>query len=409
MQFVRLLKATIFAVLAAALSTAALAQAPLRIGAINPYSGPLALYGDEVARGYQLAVDEQNAKGGVLGRKVELVRGDAANPQQGIAAVDQLVTRDKVDLFIGTYISAVSNSASDAAQRYNKVYWDTNAVAAELTERGLPNFIRSGPNANNFADMSVRAVMELITPTLGKQPKDVSIWIEHEDSIYGKSIGDLQKKLLEGKGVKVLGQGGHNFKAADLTDVVLRIKRANPDVWLMTGYVPDTNLLLKTAREQGFKPPVILTVGTGDTGETLDALGPEFLEGVMVVSYPRPDISEKFGPGASAYLAAYRKTFNKDPVAPQGLSAYTGMKILLETVQAAASTDVEKVRAAAAKLDKPLNSYPSGFGVKFDDKFQNTRAIFTVIQWQGGKQVTVFPAEARGSGVALKNTPRKQT
>jgi len=166
MQFVRLLKATIFAVLAAALSTAALAQAPLRIGAINPYSGPLALYGDEVARGYQLAVDEQNAKGGVLGRKVELVRGDAANPQQGIAAVDQLVTRDKVDLFIGTYISAVSNSASDAAQRYNKVYWDTNAVAAELTERGLPNFIRSGPNANNFADMSVRACGAVPTSSL---------------------------------------------------------------------------------------------------------------------------------------------------------------------------------------------------------------------------------------------------
>ncbi len=79
----------------------AFAQQPLRIGAINPYSGPLALYGDEVARGYQLAVDEKNAKGGALGRKVELVRGDAGNPQQGIAAVDQLVTRDKVDLFIG--------------------------------------------------------------------------------------------------------------------------------------------------------------------------------------------------------------------------------------------------------------------------------------------------------------------
>jgi len=407
MQIIRFVKASLWAVASMAMMSAALAQAPLRIGAINPYSGPLALYGDEVARGYQLAVDEQNAKGGVLGRKIELVRGDAANPQQGIAAVDQLVTRDKVDLFIGTYISAVSNAASDAAQRYNKIYWDTNAVAAELTERGLPNFIRAGPNANNFADMSVRAVMELITPALGK--KDVSVWIEHEDSIYGKSIGDLQKKLLDGKGVKVLGQGAHNFKAADLTDVVLRIKRANPDVWLMTGYVPDTNLLLKTAREQGFKPPVIITVGTGDTGETLEALGPEFLEGIMVVSYPRPDISEKFGPGAGAYLAAYRKTFNKDPVAPQGLSAYTGMKILLETVQAAGSTDVEKVRAAAAKLDKPLNSYPSGFGVKFDDKFQNTRAIFTVIQWQGGKQVTVFPAEARAPGIALKNTPRKQS
>ena len=402
------IRAALVCAAAAAFASIACAQEPIRIGAINPYSGPLALYGDELARGYQLAVEERNAKGGVLGRKVELVRGDAANPQQGITAVDQLVTRDKVDLFIGTYISAVSNAASDAAQRYNKLYWDTNAVAADLTERGLPNFVRVGPNAANFADMSVRAVTEMIAPTLGKQPRDLTIWLEHEDSIYGKSIGDIQKKLLEAKGVKVLGQGAHNFRAADLTDVVLRIKRANPDVWLMTGYVPDTNLLLKTAREQGFKPPVILTVGTGDTNETLEALGPEFLEGVMVVSYPRPDISEKFGPGASAYLASYRKAYNREPVAPQGLTAYTGMKILLEAIDAAGSTDVEKIRTAAAKMDKPQNTYPSGFGVKFDDKFQNGRAIFTVIQWQGGKQATVFPPEARAAGVALKNTPRKQ-
>jgi branched-chain amino acid transport system substrate-binding protein len=385
----------------------AAAQEPLRIGAINPYSGPLALYGDEVARGYQLAVDEKNTKGGVLGRKVELVRGDAGNPQQGIAAVDQLVTRDKVDLFIGTYISAVSNAASDAALRHNKLYWDTNAVAAELTERKLPNFIRVGPNAALFADTSVRAITDMIAPALNKKPGDLTVWVEHEDSIYGKSIGDIQEKLLKEKGVKVAGHGSHNFKAADLTDVVLRTKRTNPDVWLMTGYVPDGNLLLKTAREQGFKPPVILMVGTGDTPETLDAQGAEFLDGVFVVSYPRPDISEKFGPGAGAYLAAYRKAYNREPIAPQGLTAYTGMRILLETVEAAGSTDVEKMRGAAAKMDKPFNSYPSGFGVKFDDKFQNTRAIFKVIQWQGGKQVTVFPPEARGSAITLKNTPRK--
>jgi branched-chain amino acid transport system substrate-binding protein len=395
------------ALIAAAATAVAHAQNVVKIGAINPYSGPLALYGDELARGYQLAVDERNAAGGVLGRKIEIVRGDAGNPQQGIAAVDQLVTRDKVDAFIGTYISAVSNAASDAAQRYNKLYWDTNAVAAELTERGLPNFIRVGPNAQNFADMSVRAIVEMIAPALKKQPKDLVVWIEHEDSIYGKSIADIQKKLLEQKGVKVAGEGSHNFKAADLTDAILRAKRTNPDVWLQTGYVPDDNLLLKTAREQGFKPPVIELVGTGDTQETLDAVGADYLEGAFVVSYPRPDISEKYGPGAAAFLAAYRKAFNRDPVAPQSLTAYTGMKILLEAIDAAGSTDVAKVRAAAAKMDKPLHSYPSGFGVKFDDKFQNTRAPFTVIQWQGGKQVTVFPDEARGSGVALKNTPRK--
>ena len=205
----------------------------------------------------------------------------------------------------------------------------------------------------------------------------------------------------------MLGQSAHNPKATDLTDSLLRARRANPDVFMQTGYVPDTNLLLKTAREQNFKPPVIVLTGTGDTPETLESLGAEFLEGVFVVSYPRPDISEAFGPGASAYLAAYRKAYSRDPIAPQTLTAFSGMRMLLETVDAAGSTDVAKVRTAAAKLDKPLNSYPSGHGVKFDDKFQNTRAFPNVIQWQSGKQVTVFPAEARAAGIALKNTPRK--
>ncbi len=383
------------------------AQEPLRIGAINPYSGPLALYGDELARGYQLAVDERNAKGGLLGRKVELVRGDATTAQQGIAAVDQLATRDKVELFIGTYVSTVSNAASDAALRHQKIYWDTNALATELTERKLPNFVRAGPNAGNFAEMSVRVVVEMIAPLLGKQVKDLRVLVEHEESISGKSIGDAQKKFLDEKGAQVIGQGAHNTRASDLTDVVLRARRANPDVWMNMGFVPDTNLLLKTAREQGYKPPIIVLTGTGDTFETLDALGAEYLEGIFVVSYPRPDISEKFGPGASAYLAAYRKAYNREPVAPQGLTAFTGMKLLLEVVESAGSTEMTAVRAAAAKMNKPLNSYPSGFGVQFDEKFQNLRAQPTVIQWQGGKQVTVFPPEARAAGVALKNTPRK--
>ena len=391
----------------AGIATQVQAQDALRIGAINPFSGPLALYGDEMARGYQLAIDERNAKGGVLGRKIELVKGDASTPQQGIAAVDQLVSRDKAELFVGTYISAVSNAASDAALRNQRIYWDTNALAAELTERKLPNFIRSGPYSGNFAAVSVRLILESLAPALKKAPKDLTVWIEHEESISGKSIGDAQRALLEAAGVKVLGQGAHSTRANDLSDAVLRARRTNPDVWMQMGYVPDTNLLLKTAREQGFKPGVIVLTGTGDTFETLNALGPESLEGVFVVSYPRPDISEAFGPGASAYLAAYRKAYQREPIAPQGMTAFTGMRMLLETVEAAGSTEITKVRAAAAKLDKPINSYASGFGVKFDANFQNTRAFPTVIQWQAGKQVTVFPSEARAPGTTLTNTPLK--
>lgn len=397
----------LLAALTALAAAPAVAQEALKIGVINPFSGALALYGDELTRGYQLAVDERNAKGGVLRRKIELLRGDASTPQQGIAAVDQLVSRDKVEVFIGTYTSGVSNAASDAALRNQKIYWDTTALAAELTERKLPNFIRSGPYSANFAEMGVRLLAESIVPALKKPAKDVTVWIEHEEGIYGKGLGDIQRKLLESKGLKVLGSGAHNPKATDLTDSVLRARRANADVFMQTGYVPDSNLLLKTMREQGYKPPVILLTGTGDTYETVEALGAEFMEGVFVVSYPRADISEAFGPGAAAFLAAYRKAYNRDPIAPQTLTAFAGMRMLLETIELAGSTDMAKVRAAAAKLDKPLNSYPSGNGVKFDDTFQNTRAFPAVIQWQAGKQVTVFPSEARAAGIGLKNTPRK--
>ena len=382
------------------------AQQPIKIGVINPFSGPLALYGGEMTRGFELAVDQANAAGGLLGRKIELVRGDASNPQQGIATVEQLVTKDKVDMFTGTYISAVSNSASDAAARYNKLYWETGGVARDLTERGLPNFVRSGAYAVSFAARSVDTVRDLIAPSLKKDMKDLKVWIEHEDSIYGTSIAEVQKRMLEAFGTKVVGVGSHSFRSIDLNDTVLRAKQANPDVLIQTGYVPDGNLLLRTAREQGFKPAAILLVGTGDTSETLESVGAASLEGVLMVGWPRTDVAESYGPGAKAFLAAYRAKYKADPIAPQSMAGYVGLQILFDSIKAAGSIDVEKIRAAAAKLDKPEGTYATGFGVKFDKNFQNLRASPNTAQWQSGKMVTVFPKQAAPPGVTLKSLAR---
>ena len=74
---------------------------------------------------------------------------------------------------------------------------------------------------------------------------------------------------------------------------------------------------------------------------------------------------------------------------------------------AAGGTNMENLRAAAAKMDKPAKSYATGFGVKFDAKFQNTRAFPTVVQWQSGKVVTVYPTDAAQPHVKLVNLPRK--
>jgi len=369
--------------------------ASLKVGAINPYSGPLALYGDELARGYQLAIDEINAAGGIHGKQVELLRGDAQTPQQGIAAVEKLATQDGVDLFIGTYSSAVANSASDAAMRFNKLYWDTNALGEDLTERNLPNYIRSGPNALTFADVSVEAIRDVVAPSLGKPLSDIKVWIEHEDSIFGTSIAKRQQELLTKAGATVVGTGKHNFRAIDLNDAILRAKRASPDVWINTGYVPDTNLLLRSARTQGFKPGARVTVATGDTKETLEAIGKDGLEGTYVISYPHPQMSAKYAPGAQDYLQKYRAKYGTDPIAPQSMTAYTGVKILADVLKKAKSTSPEAVRKAAASMDLPISSTATGYGVKFSDKMQNERARPTMVQWQNGGLATTYPIDAR--------------
>ena len=386
-------------------AASALAADPIKIGEINPFSGPLAKYGLELARGHELAVDEVNAKGGLLGRKVELIRGDATNPQQAIASVEQLATRDKVDLFSGTYMSPVSAAASDEAQRYNRLYWETIATAQELTDRGLPNFVRTGPNATSYAIESVAAVKDLIAPAFNKNPRDLKIWIEHEDLNFGTSIAQTLEQLLEKDGVKPIGIGAHSFKAIDLNDTVLRIKQAQPDILVEIGYVPDGNLLLNTLKNQGYKIPAIMYVVTGDAPETLNIVGAKDLEGLLVVSYPRTNIPSSYSPGGAEYLAAYRAKYKEEPIATLGMSAFAGMQMLFDAIRAAGTTDVDKVREAAAKMDKPFQSYPGGYGVKFDDKFQNTRALPVVVQWQSGDTVTVYPKNAVSPGTTLRNLP----
>lgn len=187
-----------------------------------------------------------------------------------------------------------------------------------------------------------------------------------------------------------------------MNDSVLRMKQAAPDVLIQTGYVADGNLLMRTLREQGLKPKAVLLVGTGDTPETLQAQGKEYLQGILVVGYPRyADLAESYGPGNKADLAAYKAKYNADPVAPQGMAAYSGFLLLAEAVKAAGSVEPEKVRAAAAQMNLPEGSTPSGFGARFDKNFQNVRAGFTTSQWQNGKMVTVFPKAAVLPGVAL--------
>ena len=247
----------------------------------------------------------------------------------------------------------------------------------------------------------------LLGPAIGKPIKGLKVWIESENSIYGTSIAKQQKELLEKEGATVVGVGAHNFRAADLTRLgasreghhARHLDQHRLRAGRQSAAAHDARAGLQASRDPAGRD--------GRYIETLESLGASIWRQFTVVGYPRPDQTEAYGPGAAAYLAAYKAKYQRDPIAPQGMAAYVGAKMLIEAIAAAGSVDMEKLRAAAAKMDKPEKSYATGFGVKFDAQFQNTRAFPTVVQWQSGKIVTVFPKDAAQPDVKLVNLPRK--
>lgn len=366
----------------------------LKIGVINPFSGPNAPGGEAIFQGYEIAAEEANAGEGVLGKKVVLVRGDASAPEQGISEVNRLATSENVDLFAGTYLSGISNTASETALRYGKLYWDTNATAGNLTERGLKNFFRSGPMADQFAEVAAEAVRELIPEAVGKEVADLKVCVTHEESIYGTTISERVVEGLKEAGAEVTANVAYPATAPDLGNVILRCQGTNPDVWVQTGYIPDINLLLRTADQQKWAPKARLLIGTGDTRLTLDAVGADILEGTFVVGYPHFDIKDSYAPGAADFLEAYKSKHGGEPTFPQTMTAYAGMKMLLDALNEADSTDPTEVEKVVTAWDKPVTTYATGYGAKFDENHQNVLALPLVVQWQGGKVVTVYPQEA---------------
>lgn len=366
----------------------------LKIGVINPFSGPNAPGGEATFQGYEIAAEEANAGEGVMGKKVVLLRGDASAPEQGISEVNRLATSENVDLFSGTYLSGISNTASETALRYGKLFWETNAVAANLTERKLPNFARSGPMADQFSQVAAEGIQEVLPGVVGKPLDQMTFCVTHEESIYGTSISEGVIEELEAAGATITAQVAYPATAPDLGNVILRCQEGNPDVWVETGYVPDVNLLLRTAKQQGFTPTATVSIGSGDTRLTQEAVGAD-LEGVFVVGYPHFDLQEEYAPGAAEFLEAYQAKYNSEPTFPQTMNAYTGMKMLFDALNEAESVEPEAVLGTVKGWDKPLGSYASGYGAKFDEEFQNTLALPTMLQWQGGEVVTIFPEDAR--------------
>jgi branched-chain amino acid transport system substrate-binding protein len=362
---------------------------PLKIGVIIPQSGNFAPEGEEVKRGYELALAAND--GEMAGRPVELVYGDALAPEDATAEVERLASQEDVDMFMGSYASTTGQAGSDAAQRLGLTYIETHGTVDALTERGLPNFFRTGARASDFARASADFIIEGL-PDVGKK-----VWVEHEEGPYGTAVADFQIQALEDAGYTIVGEGAHSPAATDVTDSILAAKRADPDIWLHTGYAGDSILMIKTAAAQDFNPTAKILVGAGDTRAVFDAVGADILTNTFVTAYSSEFIQPDYAPGNEEFYSSYRDEYGSDPLGSVANVAYSGMTAVIKMVEASdGDVTPDALRAAIADIDEPFGTLPIGWGLKFDEGGTNTAIRLITTQWrEDGTTPAVFPEEAR--------------
>ncbi|RAI01818.1 amino acid-binding protein [Acuticoccus sediminis] len=370
------------------------AHADVKFGALFPFSGGLALLGEESFRGVELAVEEINAKGGVQGEKVVLVRGDAVDNNQAIGEARRLISREGVVGIIGTYSSSRSIAASQVAELSGIPYFELGAVADEVTGRGLEYLFRTNPTADTMGEMIVQMIVDEVAPGLGKEPGDLKIGIIHEDSAYGTSVAGHQKNYGEAAGLDIVTIQAYPTSTVDMSSLVLSLKDQGVDVVLQTAYQNDAILFLNQAVEADYHPAAIIGGGGGySLTATAEAVG-ENMNNVLDVDFTQYAVNHEFTPGIEDFLTAYREKYGEEPRSGHSLNNYVGAMAVLQGIDKGSSFKPDDIVAAVKAIDIPEGETAAGYGVKFGENNQNERAKMMGLQWQDGKLVTVYPREA---------------
>ncbi|MFO1189960.1 MAG: ABC transporter substrate-binding protein [Alphaproteobacteria bacterium] len=369
---------------------------PVKVGAVLPYSGNLAWYGQEIGRGYELAVKTINARGGINGRPVELAKADAPAATAAIGEVERLKNQG-VKVIIGSGSSAVALAGSAAAAKHDIFYWETNGLDNAYSTRGLKNAFQFAPNNDDFVEVSISLLSDLGPKMLNKPLKDITVGLAYENSTYGMTQSKVQKEHLAKLGVKVVVDQSYSRTASDLSPVVLQLRSANPDIVIETGYQDDIVLMWRQAKELGYLPKMLISSGAAATQDFANALGDKGVDGFIAYNYPFHEMPESGAPGAAEFAKAYQAAYGAPPPSGHSLAGYAGMIALADVIKAAGSDAFDAMVKAAHATDKPRGSYANGAGVKFNAGGRNERAPVHGFQWQGGKLYTIYPAAVANS------------
>jgi branched-chain amino acid transport system substrate-binding protein len=339
-------------------------SAVIKIGAAGQLTGSEAVFGADMLNGVKLAVEEWNTKGGVLGKKIELVAGDdQAEPRQAVTVANKFVA-DGVAGVVGHFNSSCSIPASEVYNKAGIPQISHASTNPKLTDQGFTGVFRvcgrddqQGKAAANFALQKL-------------QVKKVAII--HDKTTYGEGFAkEFQKSL--GSGVQVVLFEGITKGEKDYSPVVTKLKSAGPDLIFFGGIYNEGGLLVKQFKAMGGTAPFI--GGDGIMSEEMLKIGGDATEGTYATF--GPDTKEVAS--ARPFNESYRKKYGEPGV--YSVYAYDAANILLQAIQKTGSTEGPKVIAAIRAID-----YNGALGhIQFDAKGDVKESPYVVWKVVKGK------------------------
>jgi branched-chain amino acid transport system substrate-binding protein len=320
----------------------------VKIGIAGPFTGAQAKIGSDMAQGAEMAIEEWNAKGGVLGKKILAVRGDdEASPKQATAIAQDLAAK-KVAGVVGHFNSGCTIPASEVYNDKEIVVITPGSTNPKVTDRSYTGVFRVCGRDDQQGSVAAEFALSQLNA------KRVAIL--HDKTTYGQGLADEFAKTLKSKGIEAVYYAGVPKEELDFRAVISAIKESKPDVWFFGGIYDQGGPLLNQARQSGLTAPLISGDGLIDK-EFIKTAGKN-AEGVYLTFGPDP----KKVPSATEFLAKYGKKYGE--AGPYSVYGYDSANILLTAIEKTGSTQFEKTSAFIHN-----NKFNSAMGpLEFDAK-----------------------------------------
>ena len=354
-------KALLAGCIALVMSSAALAE-DIKIAVVGAMSGPVAQYGDQEFTGAEQAVADINAKGGIKGNKLQIVKyDDACDPKQAVAVANKVVN-DGIKYVIGHLCSSSTQPASDIYEDEGILMITPAATAPELTARGYQLILRTTGLDSDQGPTAAKYILDKVKPQ--------RIAIVHDKQQYGEGLARAVQDGLKKGNANVVFFDGITAGEKDFSTLVARLKKENIDFVYYGGYYPEMGQMLRQARSVGLKTQFMGPEGVGNA--SLSNIAGDAAEGMLVTMPKRYDQDP-----ANQGIVDALKADKKDPSGPYVWITYAAVQSLATALERTGSDEplalVKDLKANGANtVIGPLN---------WDEKGDLKGFDFGVFQW----------------------------